>query len=218
MNRTYYTLLAHLLPGWKLPHAKSLKVEDKELKGGTSRRPVDTGQWPDPPHVYFANLGYDSARRGGVASEQEIVKFTTRYGPLGVEQGKDAATQPEEPFWLTLDTFRFFQAQLREAWTKRKVDLFTDPQNLGAGLGYELLPVNWKVKNDHLEMRPASCYAYMGILLARDLAEGRAKVCQNPYCSAPYFVAKRRDAKFCSHPCAVAVNVKKFRQRQRRKK
>jgi hypothetical protein len=52
-------------------------------------------------------------------------------------------------------------------------------------------------------------------LLARDLAEGRAKVCRNPECATPFFV-KRSDAQFCSHKCAVDVNNVAYRPRRQR--
>ena len=233
MRQLYYTLEAQLLPGWKLPHPKTLKVEQHtehergsnertiaELTGGTSSLPVDPRRWKDPPHVALANLGYASDRRGGVASEKDIVWFTERYGPLGVEGGADTAALGEEPFWTKLEVFRWFQRNLREAWRKPDASLFLNPpgQDAKGMLGYDLMRITCEAKNGRLELRPMTCADYISILLTRDLAAGCAKVCQNPKCVSPYFVAKRRDAKFCSHPCAVLVNVIKFRQRQRCKR
>jgi hypothetical protein len=213
---SYYKLSVKLTPGWRLPHPKSLKLDPKELKGGVSDRAVDPKLWADVPHVAFANLGYDPQRRAGVATDDQIRMFTTQYGPLGAGGNEEAATVPQEPFWLSLANFRFLQVQLREAWTKRDASQFTDPANLA--MGHELLPMSLKVKGGILEMQPASLYAYMGILLARDIAEGCARVCQNRNCHTPFFIAKRSDQLYCSHPCAVAINVEKFRQRQVRKR
>lgn len=216
VRRSYYDLTGTIAPGWTLPHVRTLKVNDGKLAGGASPRPVDPRRWPDPPHVALANLGYQASRQFEVASDTEVRLFTERYGPLGTTT--DDMAEPEEPFYIELGTFRYYQKALREAWEKRDARPFIDPENLKAGLGFDWLPVDWKVRGGRLEIRPASCRAYIGILLARDIATGCAKVCQNRDCPAPYFVAERRDAKYCSHRCAVAVNVKKFRQRQKRRK
>jgi hypothetical protein len=214
MRVSYYTLAARITPGWTLAHANSLKVRDGKLQGGASGRPADVRHWPDPPHVALANLGFDrKSPKRGFASEAEIAAFTKTYGPLGTSD--EAMAEPEEPFHITVESFRFHQRMLREAWEKRDPAPFTDPAGFG---GPDWLPVDWKVERGRLEIRPANVYAYAGILLTRDLAERSAKVCGNPNCDSPYFVAKRRDAKYCSHPCAVAVNVRKFRQRERRKR
>lgn len=237
MRVSYYRLDVRLRPGWRLPQIKTLKIEDGHLKGVNSSLPVDPTKWKDLPHVVFANLGYDPARRGGPASDDQIKMFTSRYGPLNVIQGPGAAaeqpkpsdrleaakrvlapTQADEPFWLSLDSFRLSQSQLRDAWKEKNASLFTDPNNISKSLGYDLVPVDWQVTGNQLELCPASCDDYMGILLTRDLAEKRTRVCQNPDCPTPYFVAGRRDAKFCSHRCAVAIGVNNFRKRQRRKK
>jgi hypothetical protein len=237
MKISYYRMDVRLRPGWRLPQAKTLRIGNGDLKGVNSSLPVDPAQWKDPPHVAFANLGYDPARRGGFASDDQIKMFTSRYGPLSILQGPGAAaeqpkpskvmeaakrvlapTQAEEQFWMPLADFRVSQAQLRDAWKEKNASLFTDPENSSKSLGYDLLPVDWQATGNQMELCPASCDNYMGILLTRDLAEKRTRVCQNPDCPTPYFVAGRRDAKFCSHRCAVAISVNNFRKRQRRKK
>ena len=237
MKVSYYRLDVHLRPGWQLPQTKTLTIENDDLKGMNSSQPVDPTKWKDPPHVALANLGYDPARRGGLASDDQIKMFTSRYGPLSVIQGPGAAVeqpkpsdlleaakrvlapaQAEEPFWMPLVNFRLSQSQLRAAWKEKNASLFTDPENSRKSLGYDLVPIDWRVRGNQMELCPASCDNYMGILLTRDLGEKRARVCQNPDCPTPYFVAGRRDAKFCSHRCAVAIGVNNFRRRQRRKK
>jgi hypothetical protein len=237
MRISYYRLNVQLRPGWRLPQPKTLRIENGDLKGVNSFLPVDPAKWKDPPHVAFANLGYDPERRGGLASDDQIKMFTLRYGPLSVIQGPGAAaeqpkpsnwqealkrvlapTPVEEPFWMSLANFRLSQAKLRAAWKEKNASLFTDPDDSSKSLGYDLLPVDWQAAGNQIELCPASCEDYMGILLTRDLAEKRTRVCQNPDCPTPYFVAGRRDAKFCSHRCAVAIGVNNFRKRQRRKK
>src|SRR5580698_2145280 len=87
MKTSYYILNTSLLPAWRLPNAKTLAIEDGQLKGRIGPQPVDTRQWPDPPHVFMANLGYDPERRASVASDKDIEMFTRLYGPLDLAQG-----------------------------------------------------------------------------------------------------------------------------------
>jgi predicted RNA-binding Zn ribbon-like protein len=47
-----------------------------------------------------------------------------------------------------------------------------------------------------------------------DYKIGRIKVCGNPDCVTPYFVESRKGQEFCSHKCAVLINVRRFRERQ----
>jgi hypothetical protein len=240
MRQSYYALRAILLPGWKLPQIKSLKIEGGDLKGVTSSRLADVREWKNEPHVFLANLGYIAERQSGVASDAEVEMFTARYGQLDVIQGQGAATQqpaprdaseaakrvlapshPEAPFWVSLDEFRLAQTELRDAWQKRDAGLFTDPRNVDKSLGYGLHAITWQVRGNHVEMITASCHDYMGILLARDIADDRTRICQRPKCPTPYFVANRRDQKFCSHKCASDAAQNRHRKRlksSRRKK
>ncbi len=193
-----------------IPAPKSLRIERGVLKGHSSGgQRADASRWKNPPHVALANLGYDPAKDDSVASDEEVLWFMRRYGSLGLSSD-DVIVKENEPFELGLLIFRNYQRQLREAWRTRRVQGFLDPSNLKAGLGFEFMPADWALRGKRMELRVASCDWYMGILLARDLASGCAKICQNPACHSPYFVAERNDAIYCSHPCAVAVNNKKM--------
>jgi hypothetical protein len=52
------------------------------------------------------------------------------------------------------------------------------------------------------------------LLFLRDFAAGRTKVCANEDCGSRYFLEQRKGQKFCSHNCAVLINVRRFRSRQ----
>ena len=222
MKLPYYSLDARLIPGWKLPEADSIKQQGGKLEGWSSSRTADPLRWKEHPHVVLANLGYDPERGGGLASDGNVRSFITQYGPLGTpplfSEAADTVTREAEQFDLTMDVFHNQQLRLRAAWEKQSVGLFADPNNNRAVIGFEFLRTNWTVRDGAVEFCFASLVEYVGVLLARDIAEGRAKICQNSTCNTPYFVAKRRDAKFCCHRCAVAVNVRNLRRRQRRKK
>jgi PAS domain-containing protein len=48
-------------------------------------------------------------------------------------------------------------------------------------------------------------------LFLRDCGAKKTRVCVNPDCPAPYFLQTRKGQKFCTHRCAVLVNVRRFR-------
>jgi hypothetical protein len=217
VKKSYYTLKARLTPGWLLPHAKSLKVEQNILTGARSSQPADGKVWKDPPHVALANLGYRSDERGGVASGQDIVWFLRRFGELGLdleeEGGVGGAAQRETPFEFRVMFFVDRQRDLREGWAQKDASLFTNPPRWRTAA--QFLPVVYYIKGGRLEIKVASLDALMGILLTRDLAEGRAKMCERKNCPNPYFVATKKDARYCSHLCAGNVAVERFRDRRK---
>lgn len=40
------------------------------------------------------------------------------------------------------------------------------------------------------------------------------RMCENPDCPTPYFLEARKGQKYCSHKCAVLINVRRFRARR----
>lgn len=214
MKKTYYKLQAQVVPGWTLPHETSLKVESitvrphpsvgslevkkRQIQGGLSSRLMDTSRLIDPPHVVLANLGLDQPE--GVASDEQVLRFTARYGLPGV--GGDALLdEPEIPFWLDVAVFHDHQKCVREAWRKQDHRLFTVLKGF-ENVPHDNLTVTWEVKRGALEMRFASWHQYAGILLARDIAAGLAKICKNKECPAPYFISERHDQRYCSAECS----------------
>lgn len=189
------------------------------MTGWLSSRAVDESSWLEPPTVNLANLGYVVHEPNRVATESEIKTFILRYGNLGVGIHDTGGHSSETPFEFPLLVFRWLQQQLRIAWETGNVQLFTDPGNFTEGLGFDYLPVNWEANQNGIKLRPANCLTYMGMVLARDLTAGRARVCENKDsgCPAPYFVSRRADAKYCSRKCAVNKNVMKHRLRHKRR-
>jgi hypothetical protein len=217
-RKTYYHVSSRLEPGWQLPHRSSLKVENGIVSGWVSSRPVDRSEWIDPPHVMLANLGYKAGEPKQVATEEEVKKFILLYGPLGVGTDDTTGEDREIRFEFPMFIFRWWQLQLRQAWKEKDVQLFTDPGNFTEGLGFDYLPVNWKVNRNGLELRPANCLSYTGVLLARDLAEARARICLYKNCPAPYFIASRRNKECCSHPCRNNVNQRYWQKEKKAKR
>jgi len=211
VRRAYYTIGAHLAPSWLLPDADSFKIEDGVLAGRTSAKIADFSEHVEPPHTVFANMGYDPKRPHSYASDDAVIKFIKRYGAPQVRR----ANRPGTPFKVSLENVRTCQMELRNAWNAGNARYFTEPPDAATWLVLDELRADWTATPRGLELRPISLIAYMGLLLARDLAQKFARRCQNPECPAPYFVAKRSDALYCSHKCASDVNVKKFRVRQK---
>lgn len=211
MRRTYYTANAHLGPSWLLPDADSFKIEGDILTGRTSSKIANFSEHIEPPHTVFANLGYDPKHPHSYASDDEVIKFIKRYGTPQTRR----ANTPGTPFKVSLENVRTCQMELRHAWNAGDARYFTEPQDAVTWMVLDELRADWRATPRGLELRPVSLIAYMGILLARDLAEGFARRCQNPECPAPYFVVRRRDAKFCSRKCANDVTVKRFRVRRK---
>lgn len=232
------------MPAWNLPEHNSLKIERREpdaaeaklanlmwagsgsqplveMSGRFSARPLDAKRWKSPPHDALANLGYGSDPRGdGVASDEEIIWFTRRYGLLTWETDLNAGNK-EETFRYDLASWRAKQRDLRDAWRKQDASLYTNPPWFAASIGKATgfnPSIVLEAEYNPPELRPTHCDTYIKLLLQRDISEGYAKICQRPDCPHPYFIATKKDAKYCSHPCAVAVNVKNFRQRQKQRK
>jgi hypothetical protein len=217
--RSYYQMTTQIRPGWRLAHPSSLKIQNGVFSGWLSSRAVDERAWRDAPHVTLANLGYKPANPKLVASEAEVKKFVLEYGPLGVGLMDTGGSESETPFDFPIFVFRWHQQQLRDAWERRDATLFTDPGNFIEGLGFDYVPMNWHVTKKGVELQPANCLTYMSILLIRDIASGNARICPNPTCPAPYFIAPRTNRKFCSAACRNVVGQRNFKKRwQRRRK
>lgn len=205
MRKSYYSLNARLTPNWSLPDPGSVTLKAGKrggiLRGELGSEKARIARWKDPPHVALANLGWPAP--GHAPREEQMRWFVERYGPLD----EDLPWIPGQEFWLTLDEFRHHQEGLRRAWRGRDLKLLPIVPTI----------VGWKTRRGRfvLEALPLS---YLCLLLARDIAEGRAKICRAPDCSAPYFVAHWRAAKFCSHRCAVRIAQRNLRKKQRRKK
>lgn len=215
-----HELKAQLLPRWQRIEEGSLKFKRGSVFFRLTREFITDSKWKDPPHVALANLGYVPGSAYRPPDEEHLRRFLMHYGPLGFGIGAgDVSTErttgllePEGTDYL-LETIYDVQRRLRRAWDTGTPQVFTDP--FSAGLRY--WPLDVKVQRGSLVIEVKSCLDYIKLLLARDLADGHAKRCENETaCSAPYFIAKRTDAIYCSHPCAVLVNVKRWRAGRRK--
>jgi hypothetical protein len=180
------------------PRLRVTLIASRDKRYWPLTRAVDVSRWADPPHVALANLRDDP---------KAVLQFTRTYGVL-VWPKRKAGTIPVS------EVLRF-RDRLRYAWDKGADldDSFITPikttvlvwprvQGLRAGVGIRVEEL------EHL----------IHMMFARDLWEGRARKCENPDCPALYFRAVRRGQKFCSQKCGVLINVRRFREREAKRK
>jgi hypothetical protein len=203
--RAYYELQARISPGWTLPSPRSLQLDGNTFSGRTTDTVPRSASWLSPPHEAFANVR--------IADTKAVRSFLLTYGPLIA----DVSEIPEEgdSFETNLTLLGYMQDQVRRAWRSGKVE---DVRPRGRDTNVELFSGDFITRNG--ELRIASLWTYTRLLLARDIASGRARICDNrksATCSKRYFIAKRGDAKNCSRRCAIAVSVRRHREKKERR-
>lgn len=208
VSKDYYTITVPLRGRSLLP--ATIRVEGERVRGELAASQVNPARWPDPPHVCLANLGVRAPTNP--CPLEEVFLFTKRYGLLGSgEGGLDVWLEEDERKFdgkLVLFTavFQDVQELLRNAWRGDEDAITT----VSKEVRMEIYSQEGKA-----EVVTPDLWAFICALFIRDHAEGRLKVCRNPDCPAPYFVAVRRGKSFCSHRCAVLMNVRRFRERQK---
>lgn len=156
--------------------------------------PFNFTRWKDSPHVALANLRDDP---------QAALRFTRTYGVLSPRYKDDPMSFPLR------DVFRY-RDDLRAAWEGRNKMFFWWLES------YAGLPAVLRARRSGLEMVITELRTLVHLMFSRDYWDGRVKKCASPDCPAPYFLAVRRGQKFCSHECAVLINVRRFRERESR--
>lgn len=203
-----------------------LPVDQREKGGRLSGRvapsKVDPEQWSNPPHVYLANLEFNSTA--------EALLFTRRYGLLINDEDRTDKTE-----WLYMKNGNFrcdlveFISALQLSQLKLRAAWYGSEQQVAALRSHPFfetfssdtpgnLPIEIHSQGNKIEAVTPDLWSFICILFTRDHAEGRLKICPNSACPAPYFVANRHGQIYCRHECAVLVNIHSFRRRLREKK
>ena len=167
-----------------------------------------TKPWPELPHVYLANM--DVA---------DIRAFTKIYGQLcwGDELAPDR----------NADFVKEAQKVLRKAWANDAAALRKiaegEPQrphgykiDLGLNMPGYTTDTHERfhlcITENGLEIEAEDVWSFAQLAFLRDHALGKTLICANPKCETPYFLQRKRGQIFCSHRCAVAMNVRRFRE------
>jgi hypothetical protein len=187
-------------------------------------------KWLDAPHIALANLQLDEA---------SLKMFTQRYGPLYAHPKRSRAeeilvAESEDPLGTALAVNRLsvpdlgraqkMQELLRSAWRGERfaiVELEHDLMQKGLrpwfGVTEQVLGLK-DAPRDALTLWADDIWTVVRIAFLMDCKIGRAKVCANRDCPTPYFVESRKGQEFCTHKCAVLINVRRFRERQNKSK
>ncbi len=159
-------------------------------------------RWKEPPHVFLANLPLD--KETGLLDLKALAKFTRTYGVLFAHQFR--RQRMIDPVKI-----QGLQELLQRAWRGQLEGLDKiEMENIAP-------EIEFSATRDGIELRVSDLWTLIRILFLRDYAAGRAQVCAITDCPrTPYFLRSRKGQMFCSHPCAVLANVRRFREEQRK--
>jgi hypothetical protein len=189
-----------------------------DFRGTLSLERTDSSRWKEPPHIVLANLTSPIP--------EAIQAFIRRYGPLAGRSTHLMVVNGAQQFYENVAKFIAFQKLLQEAWmgndeaVKKIGDRIAvkrdryDPklkQWVGGKSKIWLSASGQSIEAHLTELEPFIC-----LLFLRDYAKGDTGVCTNPDCPAPYFLRERKGQQFCTHKCAVLINVRRFRAAQKR--
>jgi|SRR5215469_8981493 len=180
--------------------------------------------WPEPPHVHFANL---------ILDRRSLLAFDHKYGVLLAEHWE--MTPEMKNVRLIQRDLTDEERQLREKWqiavTEFDVKLGIDMQSLlrqaweGEGLAVELVQSGQRHAQQEaygpprltvvpsakgIRLHAKDLWSFIRIAFLLDYGRGITKVCGNPDCPVPYFLAKRKDQKFCERGGCTAYAQRKY--------
>jgi hypothetical protein len=149
-----------------------------------------SAQWPEPPHLAFANL---------LADKPEAAEaFTKRYGILS-RHYVDREDPDQNKFTIDSASFLVWRDNLRVAWQGDSVGIIDFEAQVEQGFDTDVV-VAWR----YVQLRPKDLWASICFLFLWDLKAGKLGFCENPDCPAPYFRKKRTTQKFCeAGPCVA---------------
>jgi hypothetical protein len=153
-------------------------------------QPFDLSKRKEPVHEALTNmaLGLDS-----------LYAFTRMWGFLDADIAADGR-------WVTRPRhIKRFQELLRRAWKGEEKAIRRMETKLAARVD---------VSASGIDIAVIDLWNLVRLLFLRDYRAGRTKMCANPDCSSPYFLQQRQGQRYCTHKCAVLVNVRRFRERE----
>lgn len=171
--------------------------------------------WVEFPHVYLANMKIN---------EDSIRAFFHLYGSpfegFGFERPlpKKIREAMDRPGWpVSEELVQGAQEILRAAWRHAPPhpEITAGPKK---GLLSSPPETVLQVTATGVEIHCKDIWSFLRLAFACDAALNKLKICGNPDCETPYFRESRKGQTFCTHKCAVLMNVRKFRQNPKRKR
>jgi hypothetical protein len=157
-------------------------------------------QWPEPPHLAFANLRLDDA--------QSAEAFIKRYGLLqGTGKSNldfaDRVVVRGEPvrrdFVVRSSNLKEDQLILRAAWEGDPLSINSFEFQVAEGTKVDIL-----INQRSVQLRTEDLWTFIAFLFLFDYKDEKLGICENPECPAPYFRKKRKTQKFCeAGPCVA---------------
>jgi hypothetical protein len=152
---------------------------------------------------------------------EDILRFTKRYGVLHRSDKTWTEISPDEEqeddlFCVHCSNWLQSQERFREEWARKKksndetATAFEEQINPThrAGRAVKAFVRPGKGGGLQLELQPDDLLGALWLALLG--ASDKARKCQNPTCLAPYFLASRRDQKFCNEKCSRLVANRKW--------
>lgn len=176
--------------GWIVEEEHGPEFSADEAKPIATSEPMDLSRREDRVHETLANLTLDV---------DSLCAFTKRWGFLfGNVNAKSGSfrTSPDHIQWL--------QDLLRSAWRGEGQAIKKMATDISAGV---------VVTPKGIDIAVVDLWNLTRLLFLRDSAAGRTKICANRDCISLYYLEKRKGQRFCSHECAVLINVRRFRAR-----
>jgi hypothetical protein len=157
-------------------------------------QPVNLSHKKEPAHEALANMTLDL---------DSLCAFTKRWGLL------DADTDDKGRLCTRVTQVKPFRGVLQRAWRGEPGALTKMAKDVTARVD---------VRATGIDIAVVDLWNLIRLLFLRDHEAGRTKVCSNPDCHSPYFLQQRRGQRYCTHKCAVLMNVRRFRKRQAKAK
>jgi hypothetical protein len=217
--------------------------EAGDIEGTLGTERIDVLKWQEPPHLVLANLpttkpeGVEGSARedeelkvrvaldlisgekpgeslthwlyGDRVEPKVMMSFLKRYGPLHGPERLKANKDSVLNFYEGAQYFGLLRRLLRGAWRGDDNALKSIKSSLHAKARPEFI-----FEGKRAEIVMDDLESFVCLLFLRDLATGKIKLCESPDCPTPYRLQHRKGDRFCSHECAVLVNVREFRKRE----
>jgi hypothetical protein len=197
--RSFYADVGEIPGGWLINRAGHV------ISGSLGRERIEVFAKPERLIEDFAN---------SAPTPDAMVRFTKRYGVLHrddvdyVDTGAGERIETDD-FLIHAEQWSLTQKRFRSEWETVKPD-----EERAENLSSQIAPqvpagrvvrafVKPSKKGFHLELQPDDLQG--ALWLAFIAFSDKARKCQNPKCDAPYFLASRRDQKFCTERCSRLV-------------
>jgi hypothetical protein len=199
-------------PGQELPGGWIMDKAGHVITGKLGKQKVEVFGRAARVLEDFANTSGDT---------ESIQRFTRAYGVLNQNDREHHSIQgtsdfiPGDRFLIHCDDWLEAQRIFRANWEAGR----NGGEELAKRLSVAIAPgvsagpvvkarVTWSRRGFQLELQPDDLWRALSLAFIG--FSDRMRKCQNPTCDAPYFLATRRDQRYCNEKCARLVANRKW--------